>query len=244
MLNVRSLVTVNGHKFMATRAQADTLAVLTDARKGGFARVFGYVATSGRTIPTIYDATVTTRFSYTKLLERKRKVLESLTLDAIKPFIASPKLKELSDEKLSEVFTIRKNKELASIETTTSGDRSDAHRQGHDRCYANIADGVVVHYVTEKGADGLMHPVIVDGFPVADSIMLNVLEVSRTVHQKGEYKVVNSGPDVLMSKAIEAAAKASGLRSIARLSLKEDSFDRLAIAGDVIMPEDCEALMV
>jgi hypothetical protein len=106
----------------------------------------------------------------------------------------------------------------------------------------NIAEGVVVHYVTEKGTDGLMHPVLTDGFPTIASIMLNVLEVSRNVRIPGEYKKVNSGVPVLISNAIKAAIKERGVRELTRLSLKEDNFERVAIDGEVILPEDIVTL--
>lgn len=242
-IQTRTLVTVNGQSVWATREQADTLAMLEQTRKGGFARVYGYKATSGRVKPTVYDATVTTRFSYAKLLERKRNVLNAMTLDDVRPFVKAPKLLALDDAKLADTFATRKAKELNSIATTEAGNRTDAHRAAHDRCYLNVDTGIVVHYVTVKGDDGLMHPTMLDGFPIVDSIMLNVLEVSRTVREAGEYKVVNSGVDVLMSKAIEAAMKAKGVRSLSRLSLKEDNFERLAIDNEVVLPEDCVGLM-
>lgn len=242
-IQTRTLVTVNGQSVWATREQADTLTMLEQTRKGGFARVYGYTATSGRVKPTVYDATVTTRFSYAKLLERKRNILNAMTLDDVRPFVKAPKLLALDDAKLADTFATRKAKELDSIATTEAGDRTDAHRAAHDRCYMNVDTGIVVHYVTAKGDEGLMHPTMLDGFPIVDSIMLNVLEVSRTVRDAGEYKTVNSGVDVLMSKVLEAAMKAKGVRSLSRLSLKEDNFERLAVDGNVVLPEDCVALM-
>ena len=242
-ITTRTLIEANGSKVWATSEQAETLTMLEQSRKGGFARVYGYKATSGRTVPTVYDATVTTRFSYAKLLERHQRILNSITLDDVRPFVKAPKLLALDDAKLADVFATRKARELRSIATTESGDRSDSHRQAHDRCYLNVADGVVVHYATEADADGLKQPVMLDGFPMVDSIMLNVLEVSRTVREAGEYKPVNSGPDVLMGKAIEAAMKAHGVRSMSRLSLKADNFERVAVDGEVVLPEDCVTLM-
>lgn len=242
-ITTRTLIEVNGSKVWASREQADVLAMLEQTRKGGFARVYGYTATSGRVKPTVYDATVTTRFSYAKLLERSKRVLNNLTLDDVRPFVKAPKLMALDNAKLSATFDARKAKMIASIATTESGNRSDANRQAHDRCYLNVAEGVVIHYTTEADADGLKQPVLLDGFPMVDSIMLNVLEVSRNVREPGEYKVVNSGPDVLMGNAIEAAMKAHGVRSMSRLSLKSDNFERIALDGTVVLPEDCVGLM-
>jgi hypothetical protein len=242
-ISTRHLVTVNENSVWATTEQSETLKTLDNTRKGGFARVYGYKATSGRISPTVYDATVTTRFSYDKLLQRRKSVLEALTLQDVQPFIKAEKLSALNAEELQAVFNVRKAKELASIEKTESGNRDDAHRQGHDRCYMNIGTGVTVHYVTEKAADGLMYPVLDKGFPIVDSIMLNVLEVSRNVRIPGEYKIVNSGADVLMGNAIEQACKAKGVRSLSRLSLKEGNFERLAIDSEVILSEDVTGLL-
>lgn len=242
-ITTRTLIEVNGNKVWATREQADALTMLEQSRKGGFARVYGYKATSGRTVPTVYDATVTTRFSYAKLLERHQRILNSLTLDDVRPFVKAPKLLAMDDATLLDTFNKRKSKLLESIATTQSGDRSDSHRAAHDRCYMNVSDGVVIHYVTEADDNGIKQPTMLDGFPIVDSIMLNVLEVSRTVREPGEYKTVNSGPDVLMGKAIEASMKAAGVRNLTRLSLKADNFERLAVDGNVILPEDCVSLM-
>ena len=126
---------------------------------------------------------------------------------------------------------------------TLEGDRDDAHRAAHDRCYLTVADGVVIHYATEKGDDGLKYPVILSGFPIVDSIMLNVLELSRNVREPGEYKTVNSGAPVLVSNIIKSILKERGVRKRSRISLKEGKFERLAIDGDVVLPEDCIALL-
>ena len=239
-LATRSLITVNGQQFWASQSQADTLNILNDTRKGGFARVYGYVAKSGRTEPTVYDATVTTRFSYEALVSRKLKATQALTLADIKPFLpmSNPKLKGMDDAALEAVFATRKGDEVDSLK----GKGNDAQREAHTRCYAHVTNGVVVHYTTEKDSDGIAQPVLLDGFPMAESVMLNVLEVSRTVRIAGAYKVVNSGAPVLVSNAIKAALKANGVRSMKRISLKEDSFERLAIDSNVVLPEDVVAL--
>lgn len=239
-IQTRTMIDCNGSKVWATREQADTLAMLEQTRKGGFARIYGYKATTDRTVPTVYDATVTTRFSYAALVERKRAALEALTLDDVRPFLRGKAL-ACDAATLEAEWTARKATEIASFEATANGDRSDAHRQGHDRCYLNVAAGVVVHYVTEK-VDGLMQPVLLDGFPMANSIMLNCLEVSRNVREAGEYKVVNSGVPVLISKAIKAAMKAKGVRSMNRVTLKEGNFERVAIDSNVVLPEDVVSL--
>jgi hypothetical protein len=239
----KTLIQVADGKAWATPEQAQTLSTLSETRKGGYARVYGYTATSGRVEPTVYDATVTTRFSYAKLNERKLQALKAMTFASILPTInLNSKLSALPLDKLAETFETRKQDEIASIELTQSGDRNDAYRQAHDRCYINIADGVVVHLVTEKDSNGIMQPVITDGFPSVASVMLNVLEVSRNVRVEGEYKKVNSGAPVLMSNIIKGELKRQGVRSFKRLTLTEGKFERVAIDSEVVLPEDVIAL--
>lgn len=239
MLNTRTLIESDGTKFWATAEQAQAIATLAETRKGGFARVYGYVAKSGRLTPSVYDTTVTTRFSYAKLVERKRKATEAVTLNGILSYCRdNPKVKAATLDVLEAVFNTRKQDELDSY----AGNGNEAQREAHQRCYAHVSDGIAVHYSTMKDADGIMQPVLTDGFPTADSIMLNCLEVSRTVREPGTYKVVNSGLPVIVSNAIKAALKAQGIRSMKRISLKEGSFERLAIDGDVVLPEDVVSL--
>lgn len=240
MLNTRTLIAVDGTKFWATNEQAQSIATLMETRKGGFARIYGYVATTGRITPTVYDATVTTRFSYEKLKERKRKATEALTINDIFAHLPkdNAKVKAATLDELERVFKERKQSEVDSY----NGLGNDAQRDAHSRCYAHISDGVRVHYITAKDSDGLMQPVLTDGFPTADSIMLNCLELSRTVRDAGTYKTVNSGLPVLVGNAIKAALKAQGVRSMNVVSLKEMNFERLAIDGEVVLPEDVIAL--
>ena len=244
MLNTRTLIDANGSKVWATAEQAETIRTLMDTRKGGFARVYGYVATSKRTIPSVYDATVTTRFNYTKLIQRQKDAIQTVTVqDILDRAGNNPKLAKLSATELESILDARKAFEIASIDKTLEGDRDDAHRAAHDRCYLNLTDGVIVHYATEKRDDGLMHPILENGFPIVDSIMLNVLELSRNVREAGEYKPVNSGAPVIVSNIIKSILKERGVRKMSRISLKEGKFERLAIDGDVILPEDCISLI-
>lgn len=239
-MNTRTLITVNGQQFWASKEQAESLDVLSQARRGGMARIYGYVAHSGRLSPTVYDATVTTRFSYEALVKRKLEATKALTLKDILPFLDlnNPKFKGMDMVALNTIFQARRADEVNSLE----GKGNDAQREAHNRCYAHISHGVAVHYTTEADSDGLKQPVLLDGFPMAESIMLNVLEVSKTVRVAGTYKVVNSGAPVLISNAIKATLKAKGIRSMKRVALKEGTFERLAIDNEVVLPEDVVSL--
>ena len=184
------LTDLDGKQFRATQQQADALASLSVARAGGLATVYGYVATSGRVKPETANLTILTRFSTTRLYERKAVALADITFSAVRDAIAKvPKLAALSEVKAIELFNSCKAKMTESMGKTLDGDRSDAHRQGHDRCYARVADGVKVHYDTVKDSDGLMQPVLTDGLPTVKSIMVHYLQISKEVTEKGEYKV-------------------------------------------------------
>ena len=235
------LTDLNGQKFRATAEQAEALESLSVARQGGIATVYGYVATSDRVKPTVYDAQLITRFSVENLYKRKMAALSDLRFSDVKEYIdADPVLSKLPESELLTIFNTRKAKEVDSMNTTLSGDRSDAHRQGHDRCYARVADGIKVHFVTEK-VEGIMQPVLTDGLPTVASIMVACLELNRNVREPGEYKVVKSGAPVLMSNAI---SKALNKRSVGLkfLSLKEGNFERLIVARKSYLPEDVASI--
>lgn len=227
---------INGNKFLISARQASTLQTLIDANKGGFASVKGYVSTSNRVKPEVSDIQFVSRFSYERLNARKRAALESLTYADVANEVASnPKLSALTAAEAKAQFEECKAKEIESIDKTASGDRDDSYRAGHDRCYGFIGDGIKVHYLTEKVA-GKMQPVLVDGLPIVESIMVPMIEVGRKVVTEGEYKVVNSGPKVLMDNIIRRHMPKS--TKYTTLSLKEDNFDSLAIAGEEILPKD------
>lgn len=239
----KTLVVVPGGKVWASRQQADTLEALTLTRKGGFARIYGYKPASNYEVSPVQDIVMVTRFSAEKLYERKRKALESITFDDVKDAIArEPKLKALTVAEQEALFNERLQEMVNSLTKTLNGDRSDAHRQGHDRCYLQIAEGVKVNYVTEKGKDGLMHPVLTDGFPTVASIMITYLENSKVTRVEGVRKVVNSKPPKLMSNAIESVLNKRSV-GIKTLSLKEDNFERLVIDNEVVLREDVAGLV-
>lgn len=243
-LNQKVLVGVpGGGKVWASREQADTLNLLVQTRKGGFAKVYGYMPSTGYTVPPVQDICMVTRFSTEKLYARKVKALDAIAFADVADAIAKePKLNSLPVSEQRTLFNERKQKLVDSMEKTLDGDRSDAHRQGHDRCYLHLAEGVKVNYVTEKGSDGLMHPVLDNGFPTVASIMITYLENSKTVRVAGVRKVVNSGAPVLMTNAIESLLndRSVGLRT---LSLKEGNFERLVIDNEVVLREDVAGLV-
>lgn len=239
-------ITESGCEFNCTEAQAKTLDSLCDVIKGGIGTIHGYTATSGRTVPEVADLQFITAFSTENLYKRKAAALEGLNYSDIAEFAErSEKVSMLSQDEREQLFETRKAQELNSLQTTLSGDRSDAHRQGHDRCYCYVGKGVKVHYITEDekytAEDGKTKkrkvPVLTDGLPTVDSIMLTILELNRTVKQKGVYKPVNSGASVLVKNAM---LKALNLRSIGlkTLSLKHDNFESLVVSRKTLLAEE------
>ena len=239
----KTLIEVDNGRVWASSKQADTIATLISTRKGGFAKIYGYTPTTNYIQSPVEDLVVNTRFSVRKLYERKIAALKSITFDDVVPFIKNnDKLSALLESEQRALFSTRLESMVDSMNKTLEGDRSDAYRAGHDRCYLNISDGVKVNYVTKKESDGLMHPVIIDGFPTVGSIMISCLINSKKVRKPGVRKVVNSGNGVLMSNAIDSALNSRSV-SLKTLSLKEDNFERISIDGEVILCEDVVGLM-
>lgn len=224
--------------FRCTPAMAETLDALATMRHGGIGTIHGYRPTSGYVTPPTMDVRVITKFSTTRLYQRKLAALEAVTFaDVAAGIAADPKLAALDAATAEAAFNDRKAAMMDSMNKTLDGDRSDAHRQGHDRCYATTSQGVKVHFLTEKHADGLMHPVLVDGLPVADSIMVAVLELGRTVTTEGVRKLVNSGIPVRMGNAIDKVLNRRSVGYSTR-SLKADNFTRFTASGQTITAAD------
>lgn len=239
------LTDMDGNAFRASQEQADALYAIEASNKGGFASIIGYRPSSDYVVAPLHDYQVLTRFNYGKLNDRKRDAMEGITWNQVKAdILADPKVAALAAEKGEEhirgIFNERKAKELDSIHTTAIGDRSDSHRQAHDRCYARVMEGVRVHYVTEKVGKET-HPVLTDGLPTAQAIMLNVLILSRNVREPGERKVVNSGVPVIISNILK---KQLNSRSVGfkALSLKPGSFESLRIGGTTLNEADTARL--
>jgi hypothetical protein len=232
--------------FNCTQAQADTLYRLSALRKGSIGSVRGYKPTTGYVTgktPTV-DLQIITRFETGKLYARRSAALEAVQFkDAAESIAKHPKLSSLSAAECLTLFESAKQAGIDTLNKTLSGDREDAHRQGHDRCYARAADGVKVHFVTVKDADGLMQPVLTDGRPTLASIMVPYLELNRTVRIPGEYKTVNSGPKVLMDNVIAGLLNARSVQ-FKTLSLKDGNFESLNVDKQSITPDDLKSVDV
>ena len=244
---MNTYTTSTGCLFNCTQEQADSLDKLSQIIKGGIGTVHDYVSTSNRETPEVSDIQFITAFSIENLYKRKIAALEGLAYADIEDSLSdNEKVQKLSEADRIALFEQRQESEIASMQKTLDGDRSDAHRQAHDRCYCYVGQGVKVHYVTEDekytADDGKTKtrkvPVLAEnGLPTANSIMLSILELSRTVKEKGEYKKVNSGASVLIKNAM---VRALNLRSISMktLSLKGDNFSKLVVSRKTMLAEE------
>lgn len=239
-ITLQGPMTLSRFGFLASLALLSVLDTLAQCTAGRFAAIIGYVPVGKDwlTLPK-YDATFTSRFDTLKLYQRKRMALEAITFEMLADAIAKePKLATLEHDALVTLFTLRKSLMLQSLD----GTREDtaAHREGQARCHATVEDGlpagVRVHYHTYKGDDGLMHPVLVDGMPVAESIRLHAIVQSKRYTLKGERKKVNSGAPVLMSNAIASLLNKRSV-SIASFTLR-DNFDAVKVDGHTITNDD------
>lgn len=239
MSKVLTLMNHNGRDFWATIQQAEFLAGLKDAPRGGIGTVRGYKPESDwLTVPTVNIQGIF-RFSTERLYKRKAAALNSLTFGDVADGVAKdPKLSALSDVEARTLFAERLASQIASLEKTLSGDRNDSYREAHDLFYVGISEGVKVHLASTKSdSDGLKHLVLIDGHPVADSIMVSYLELSREYIVPGSRKTVNSGAPVRMGNLIENAlnSRSVGYRA---LSLKPDNFESFAIGGTIMESAD------
>lgn len=226
--------------FWTTAAILSTLETLAECVAGRFAAIMGYVPVGKDwTVAPKYDATFTSRFDTRKLYQRKRMALEGITFDMLAEAIAKePKLSALSHDELVELFTLRKNLMLQSLDGTRED--TESLREGQARCHATVEQGlpagVRVHYQTIKGADGLMHPVLREGAPIAESVRLHAIVQSRRYIVKGARRKVNSGAPVLMSNAI---ASLLNKRSVGITSFTlRDNFDAVKVDGHTITNDD------
>jgi hypothetical protein len=232
----RSLVKgIDGQLIWLTPKQVDVISVLEQCRAGGCAAVKGYVPETNYTVSPILNIQMITNPSYKRILERRTAALKAITFaDIPDNTVPANKLRGKTPEQW---FNDRMTQELESMEKTLTNDRGDAHRQGHDRCYVRFSDGIKVNLVTEKDQNGIMQPVLVDGYPTVASIMVQHLELNRVVVQEGVYKQVDSGASVLMKNAINKLLNARSVQ-VKTISLKEDNFERLTIDKNVVVPAD------
>lgn len=227
---MNQIINLNGQRVHATTAQAEACLTLT-ACATGFAAVKGYSPDKGYEKRPIVNYQFISRFSTTRLYERKIAALKALTFNDIT--IKGAKLEALSEAEQREQFETSRGLMVASMEKTLSGDRSDAHRQAHDRCYIQVCPGIKAHLFTEKVGDQTAPVLAADGLPTIQNIMINAIPISKKVIVEGTKKPVNSGIKVLMDNCLEAAINGRSV-GFMTLSLKEDNFESVCIDNNVL----------
>jgi hypothetical protein len=218
------IANINNQEVNISSKMVETLERLAETGKGRFATVMGYVSTTGYTEPQTADINFTSRFSYENLLVKKLQALEGLTAQ------------DVGTDDIAQ-FDICKEAMIASAVKTLEGDRSDSYREAHDTFYIPVCNGVKIHLKTVK--NGKETQLVIDnaGNPIADSIMVSMLETGRKVIVEGVRKEVKNGPKVLMDKKIQKVLKEKGVKELKTLSLKEDNFVSLRIDNEVVTPE-------
>jgi len=238
------VIVESGKAFWAEKSEADAIEKIMSAPKGGIMWAHGYKPTTGYKVSPTQTIKALTRVITSNVYKRKIEALRKLTLAEVTAVVKSDStLAALSPEELVDIFETRKDMEISSMLNTLSGDRSGAHRSGHDTMYVNIAHGVKVNLEAEEelDADGHKVPELTDGYPTAKAIMISALFLDVTVTEKGERKNVKSGNPVLMSNAIKKVLSAPSM-NIKMLSLKAGNFESIKMGGEEILPEDIAAV--
>lgn len=229
-----------------TGDQRDAVEALRDIHKGGIGTVTGYRPSTGYTERPVQDIQFITAFSYERLNERKKKALQDLDIDDILDFVTGDavkgtKLEGVAIETIYDTFQDKRKALIESIDKTASGDRSDAHRQAHDRNYRTFG-AVKVNLVSQKNDDGIKVPVVdEDGNYEAASILLPIIEIRKTVREPGKRKFVNSGVPKLVENAMNRAANKRSI-SYKQLSLKDGNFETISVSKRTIVSEDVSHL--
>jgi hypothetical protein len=227
----------NGDKFWCTHEQRNVLDVLYELQHGGIATIHGYTPTTGWELPPVNDVQVITKISIESLYRRKIQALDSVSFADVKPMLAcDEKLSQLSESEARKIFNDRKQKLIDSMTKTLEGDRSDSRRAAHDAHNITVTKGVKVNLKSGKiGKE--KHVIIKDGSPIAESILLNCIEISKKEIRPGVRKVVNSGVEVLMGNCIENCLnkRSVGLKTY---SLDPSKFESIVVSKKTILKED------
>lgn len=229
--------TENGDKFWCTLEQRNVLDILTELQHGGIATIHGYTPTTGWEIPPVNDVQVITKISIEALYKRKIAALDAVSFADIKPMLRNdPKLAALSESDARKIFNDRKQKLIDSMEKTLSGNREDIRRESHDINYITVTRGVKVNLKNEK-INGLKTPIYDDGYAIAESILLNCIEISKKEIRPGIRKKVNSSVEVLIGNCIESCLnqRSVGLKTY---SLDPSKFESIVISKKTILRED------
>ena len=240
MTTITRTFTLNDNSQAKVAINSDDLAVAEALKAIGnrFTVLKGYVSTSKRLTPEVADHTVNANASVESLYKRRMAALanlETLSLEMLNLEHWVPSKGKNAKATAEEQFEFCKAAMIASMQKTIDGDRNDAHRKGHDRCFVPFSKGVRLHLVTEKVA-GIMQPVKdSQGRLQVESVQLKALPHSKRVVTAGTYKPVNSGSKVLMDNAIKKAWNAPSL-NFSTYKLASGNFDKV-VSGDIAIED-------
>lgn len=185
--------------------------------------------------PKVSDMWFLTNPRYDRYLARKREAITGLDVSKVSEKAGKlwDKVREKAgkDADITALFEKAKKDILDSAAKTEAGDRSDGHREGHDRCYVRLGN-VTIHLATATDTNGLMTPVRDErGRMVAEGCMLPFYAIKRVYSDEGEYGKVDSRALTLMKKAIE---KATGLHDFKTFNLSKANFTTITFNSRTI----------
>lgn len=185
--------------------------------------------------PKVSDMWFLTNPRYDRWLARKREAVTALDVETVAA--RSSKLWDKMREKagknadITALFEKAKKEILDSVAKTEAGDRSDGHREGHDRCYVRLGN-VTIHLATAPDSNGLMAPVRDErGRMIAEGCMLPFYAIKRVYSDEGEYGKVDSRALTLMKKAIE---KATCLHDFKTFNLAKANFTTITFNSKTV----------
>lgn len=212
-------ITIDNTKVNATPEQVAVLSVLEKA-KSGFVTLHNYVSTTGYVTgkPKVATVTVNGKVSTAKVYANRLEALQAITLDDLDLSHWVPSKGKNSFETAAEQFKFCH----AALIESSNGNGSKSHKQAHEDHSLSPVSGVKVWLNDDADADGIRS---------VKSVLINALPVSETVHDKGEWKPVNSGSKVLMDNAIKAVWNK---RQTAIKTYNPLKADKVTISGMII----------
>jgi hypothetical protein len=235
---MKTITSLDGRKVSVTPAQKSAIETLVNSRKGGFATVHGYVPSTNWVVSPIQDINMITKFSTSKLYERKINALNNISFKDVSELIKQDdKLSALPFDKVEDIFNTRKQMLIDSMNKTLEGDRSDNYRLAHDTFYTFFDNGVKVNLKSKTVNGQRLLETNEKGEFLVNSIMVHYLPLSTKTIKEGERKVVNSGAPVRMSNIIDKLLNKKSV-SLRTLSLKEGNFDSLTIDNKTLTEQD------
>lgn len=229
----------SGNPVHVSEQMAHAIEAMKRVNQNGLGIIKGYIPKTNYITRPVVNIQFMTNINYHKLVERQKRFTERVKLEDARKFMTSEKFDSVSDDDLQATFDQRKQKLIESYDKTLSGDRTDSHRQAHDRNYRYFDGGIKVNLITEKNDEGVQEPVLDSkGIPTARAIILTVIELDRETVKKGEKKKVNSGVPVLTGNAINDVLREQRTPFVTTLTLNDENFDSIVVSGQKLERHD------